>query len=89
MLDAAVPERPCFIVASDGHSACLNSGVCEAVGLIAGTADPLHDHFVLDVDNFATGMPHEEAIDWAIERLPKFADVDFRQRVRFGHATSL
>jgi predicted amidohydrolase YtcJ len=36
VLDAVVPDRPSFILASDGHNACLNSKACEAVGLETG-----------------------------------------------------
>src|SRR5690606_7166362 len=48
VLDRAVPDRPCFVLASDGHNACLNSAACAAVGLVAGTPDPQNGHFVLD-----------------------------------------
>ena len=48
VLDAAVPDRPCYIMASDGHNACLNSKGCEMVGLVLGTPDPVNGHFVLD-----------------------------------------
>ncbi len=48
VLDAAVPDRPCYILASDGHNACLNSLGCKAIGLERGTPDPFNGHFVVD-----------------------------------------
>ena len=59
VLDAAVPDRPCYIVASDGHNACLNSKACALVGLVRGTPDPENGHFVLDANGEPTGMLHE------------------------------
>lgn len=86
VLDAAVPDRPSFILASDGHNACLNSKACEAVGLRRGIADPLNGHFVLDANGEPTGMLHEDAIDWVRERMPEPSDADYAEGVRFGQA---
>ena len=44
VLDEAVPDRPCHIVASDGHNACMNSKACEMIGLARGTPDPENGH---------------------------------------------
>ena len=86
VLDHAIPDRPCYILASDGHNACLNSKACEAVGLADGLADPPNGHFVRDAKSQATGMLHEDAVAWARERMPKPTDLDYADGVRFSQA---
>lgn len=86
ILDQAVPDRPCHILASDGHNACLNSKACEAIGLVVGLADPPNGHFVVDAQGRPTGMLHEDATDWARERMPQPTDEDFTQGVCFAQA---
>ncbi len=86
VLDAAVPDRPCYIVASDGHNACLNSKGCEMVGLVRGTPDPVNGHFVLDANGEPTGMLHESATDWAESFMPVPSDEDYANGVRFSQA---
>ena len=86
VLDAAVPDRPCFILASDGHNACINTKAIEAVGLVKGTADPLNGHFVVDDRGEPTGMLHESAVNWVEERMPEVTDADYADGVRYGQA---
>ena len=86
LLDRAVPDRPCLIVASDGHNACLNTKGCEAVGLTADTADPRNGHFVRDADGTPTGMLYEDAIPWAEARMPPPTDEDFAEGVLWAQA---
>jgi predicted amidohydrolase YtcJ len=86
VLDRAVPDRPSFILASDGHNACMNSLACEYVGLVKGIADPPNGHFVLDDDGVPTGMLHEDAIKWADERMPQPGDDDFAFGVKWAAA---
>jgi predicted amidohydrolase YtcJ len=77
LLDRAVPDRPCLIVASDGHNGCLNSRGITAVGLDAATPDPINGHFVRDPDGGATGLLYETAVMWAEARMPQPTDADF------------
>ena len=86
VLDRAVPDRHCFILASDGHNACLNSRACAFVGLVKGIADPPNGHFVLDAAGAPTGMLHEDAIKWADERMPQPTDDDFAFGVKYAAA---
>ncbi|MGB8313087.1 MAG: amidohydrolase [Aestuariivirga sp.] len=86
VLDAAVPDRPCYIVASDGHNACLNSKACELVGLGRGTPDPVNGHFVLDANGEPSGMLHESATDWAESFMPIPTDADYANGVRFSQS---
>lgn len=86
VLDAAVPDRPCYIVSSDGHNACINSLACERIGLRRGTPDPLNGQFVRDRNGEPTGMLYESAMDWAEERMPRPSEDDFAEGVRYGQA---
>ena len=86
VLDEAVPGRPCYILASDGHNACLNSKGCEALGLREGIDDPPLGHFVRDALGVPTGMLHEYAVYWARERMPAITEDDHAAGVRFGQA---
>ncbi|WP_284166111.1 amidohydrolase [Frigidibacter sp. SD6-1] len=86
LLDRAVPDRPCLIVASDGHNACLNSLGCQAVGLTSATPDPQNGSFVRDADGEPTGMLYENAIMWAEARMPRPSDADFAEGVKWAQA---
>jgi predicted amidohydrolase YtcJ len=86
VLDRAVPDRPSFILASDGHNGCLNSMACEMLGLVAGIEDPFNGHFVRDAQGVPTGMLHEDALDWARDRMPALSDDDYADGVRYAQA---
>ena len=86
VLDAAVADRPVYILASDGHNAVLNTKACEAVGLARVTQDPANGHFVRDAGGIPTGMLHEDAIGWARERMPQPADAAYAAGVRYAQA---
>lgn len=86
VLDAAVPDRPCFIMASDGHNGCINSRACAMVGLTADTPDPQNGHFVRGPDGMPTGMLHERAINWVTDRMPPVTDDDYAEGLRFAQA---
>lgn len=88
LLDRAVPDRPCLIVASDGHNACMNSKGCEAVGLVAGTPDPMNGHFVLDENGEPTGLLYEDAVSWAEDQTPRPTDDDFVAGVKWAQKTA-
>ena len=84
VLDAAVPDRPCFILASDGHSATVNSKACEILGIDGNIQDPPNGHFVKDKNGEPTGMLHESAITWVDDRMPEPTDEDYMEGVRFA-----
>jgi predicted amidohydrolase YtcJ len=83
-LDAAVPDRPLFIYASDGHNAAINSKACEMIGLDASVADPAGGSFVRDAAGVPTGLIYEDAIDWVRARMPKKALDAYAAGVRYG-----
>ncbi len=74
VLDRAVPDRPCMIVASDGHNACLNTLGLRAVGFDRSTPDPLNGTIVRDSSGEATGLLYESAIYLAETRMPAPSD---------------
>lgn len=86
VLDAAVPDRPCMIMASDGHNGCINSAAIARVGLTAATPDPENGHFVRDASGQPTGLLYERATGWVDDRKPKPTDDDFAAGVRFAQA---
>ena len=86
VLDEAVPDRPCFIFASDGHNAALNTKGCEAIGLDASVADPRNGQFVRDGEGVPTGLAYEDAIGWIFKRLPEAPLERYADGVRFGQA---
>lgn len=79
VLDVVVPDRPCLIYDGNFHNACLNSAALAMIGVDAETPDPLNGHILRDARGVATGMLHEEAINWATSRLPQTSD-DVRRR---------
>ncbi|MCB2110889.1 MAG: amidohydrolase [Defluviimonas sp.] len=84
LLDRAVPDRPCLIMASDGHNGCINSAAMERVGLTAATPDPENGHFVKDAAGLPTGLLYERATSWVEDRMPAPSDDDYAEGVRFA-----
>lgn len=79
VLDAVVPDRPCLVYDANFHNACLNSAAITRVGLADDTPDPPNGHFVRDAKGHATGMLHEDAIYWALPRLPQTSEETFQK----------
>lgn len=73
LLDRVVPDRPAVIYDSSYHNACLNSRALELAGIGPDTADPPNGHIVKRGGK-SLGMLHEEAIGWAVARLPQLTD---------------
>jgi len=84
VLDAAVGDRPVFLRDANGHSAVINSRACDLLGLDATTPDPANGRFVRAPDGIPTGMLHEDAMDWARNRMPTTPDRDFVEGVRWA-----
>ncbi len=84
VLDAVVPDRPCFILASDGHNATINSRACELLGVDRNIVDPPNGRFVRDATGEPTGMLYEDAIAWVDERMPEPTDAEYEAGVHFA-----
>ncbi|MEO6298993.1 MAG: amidohydrolase [Paracoccaceae bacterium] len=86
VLDTVVPDRPCLIYDGNFHNACLNSKAVEMAGIGDETRDPLNGHIVRDALGHATGMLHEEAINWACGFLPETSDETLARGLLAGMA---
>ncbi len=86
LLDRVVPDRPGVVYDSSFHNACLNSRALELAGIGADTPDPPNGHILRDGQGRATGMLHEEAIQWAVGRLPQLTDDHWYQGLLAGQA---
>ncbi len=86
VLDRAVPDRPCLIVASDGHNACLNSRGLAAMGIDTATPDPHSGQIVRDATGEATGLLYELAIPMVEARMPAPTDAAFTDGVKWAMA---
>jgi predicted amidohydrolase YtcJ len=71
ILDAAVPDRPVFLEAFDGHSAWANSKALTAAGITRATPDPPNGRIVRDAKGEATGALQEEAGELVFRFAPK------------------
>jgi predicted amidohydrolase YtcJ len=86
VIDAAVSDRPAILYDTSFHNACLNSRAMALAGLTRGVPDPVNGHFVLDANGNPTGMLHEDAIAWAVKRLPEADDATWRLGLLAGQA---
>jgi predicted amidohydrolase YtcJ len=86
VLDRVVGDRPAVLYDSSYHNACLNSRALAMTGIGDDTPDPLNGHIVRDARGRATGMLHEEAIAWAVARLPQLTAVDHFSGLLAGQA---
>jgi predicted amidohydrolase YtcJ len=61
LLDAAVPDRPVFLLNNDVHAAWVNTAALAAAGIDASTPDPWDGYLVRDPDGSPTGTLQEGA----------------------------
>lgn len=85
LLDTACASRPVITYDSSFHNACLNSAALALAGIGAETPDPPNGHIVKQGGQ-PTGMLHEEAIPWALARLPDLTEEDRMAGLRAGQA---
>ena len=85
-LDPLTGDRPALIYDSSYHSACLNSAALLMAGIGDDTPDPPNGHILRDASGRATGMLHEEAIPWALSRLPALSDEQLLAGLLAGQA---
>lgn len=70
ILDQAVPDRPVYLVAFDGHSSWANSKALAMAGITRGTPDPPNGKIVRDDQGEATGALKESAGDLVARMMP-------------------
>lgn len=86
LIDPVTGDRPAVLYDSSFHNACLNSAALALAGIDDATPDPPNGHIVRDARGRATGMLHEEAIPWALDRLPGLTDEQWLEGLRAGQA---
>ncbi len=75
-LDRAVPDRPAFFYAADGHSAWVNSAALALAGVTRETNDPPNGRIERDSRGEPTGTLREGAISLVASKLPKYSDAE-------------
>jgi hypothetical protein len=85
-LDRAVPDRPVMAWDDSAHSACLNTRALDLAGIGDDTPDPPNGHIVRDARGQATGMLFEDAIPWAVARLPALDDAQWLEGLAAAQA---
>ena len=78
-LDAAVNDRPVFLINRDAHGAWVNSRAMELAGIDAATPDPIDGRIERDANGNPTGMLHEGAMALVGDLIP---DTTVEERVR-------
>ncbi len=86
VMDRAVPGRPAVAFDSSYHNACANSAALAAAGIGDDTPDPPNGRIVRDDRGRATGMLHEAAIPFVMNRLPALPPDVQAEGVRAGQA---
>ena len=85
LLDKAVPDRPVFLYAADGHSAWANSRALSIAGVTKNTPDPKPGRIERDT---ATGEPtgtlREDAMGLIEKHLPEYSTEDYIKGLRRG-----
>jgi len=81
-LDAAVSDRPVFLVSKDGHSAWVNSMALEAAGITRETPDPPRGRIDRDKDGEPIGSLQESAIELVGKLVPRITPEEARQGLK-------
>lgn len=63
VLDAAIPDRPVFLYANDGHTAWANTKALQLAGITAESSDPPHGEIVRRADGSPSGALLESATE--------------------------
>ena len=79
LLDAAIPDRPVFLLNRDAHGAWVNSRAMKLAGIDAATPDPSDGRIERYADGNPTGMLHEGAMALVGRLIP---DSTVEERVR-------
>jgi hypothetical protein len=78
LLDRAVPDRPAFIYAADGHSAWVNSRALALAGITRDTPDPPNGRIERDPrTGEASGTLREDAIALVADSVPEHTAAEY------------
>ena len=75
-LDAVVPERPVYLVSSEGHAAWVNTKAMELAGIDARTPDPSDGRIERDSDGSPNGTLQEGAAFLVGNIVPPVSNAD-------------
>ncbi len=92
MLDQWVPNRPFFMIESNGHVAYVNSYALKLAGITRHTPDPPLARFVRDANGNLTGRLEESnAMMPFIEKMPVLSAFETQARIKrlLSHAASV
>ncbi|MEZ5283759.1 MAG: amidohydrolase [Vicinamibacterales bacterium] len=70
MLDQVVPDRPAYLIASDGHTGWANTEALRLAGITRATLDPANGVIVRDARGEPTGVLEESAMALMSRVLP-------------------
>ncbi|MFI1018690.1 amidohydrolase [Streptomyces sp. NPDC020965] len=83
-LDAAVPDRPVFLLNRDRHGAWVNSRALALAGIDRHTPDPPDGRVERDRTGTPTGTLHEGAADLVARRLPAITAYEYEEALLEG-----
>ena len=83
-LDAAVSDRPVFLVSKDGHTAWVNSKALEVAGITRETPDPARGRIDRDKDGEPIGSLQESAIELVQKLVPGTSFDEARQGLKMA-----
>ncbi len=84
LLDAAVPDRPAYLSAADGHSVWVNSKALALAGVTKATPDPPYGRIERDAAGEPSGTLREDAADLVAKLLPARSAKDQTDGLREG-----
>jgi len=80
-LDEAAPENPVLLVRVCGHAAVANTRALEKLGLLSGEPEELRGMVVRE-DGEPTGLLVEDAVSWAMEKIPRPGRATLKELLR-------
>jgi predicted amidohydrolase YtcJ len=92
-LDAAVPDRPVYLMNTDTHAAWVNTKALELAGITADTPDPWDGYFVRDAEGPTGCLQEGTAYTFWSDHVPADSTEDWMASVRvaqeFLHALGI
>jgi predicted amidohydrolase YtcJ len=85
-LDSAVPDRPAYLAAADGHSAWVNSRALALAQVTRATPDPPNGRIERDPAGNPTGTLRESAMDLVARHIPPRSPAEIRDGIVRGLA---
>jgi predicted amidohydrolase YtcJ len=84
LLDQAVPDRPAYLTAYDGHSAWANTAALKLAGITRATPNPKNGIIVKDAAGEPTGVLKESAMALVRTVLPQPTRAERLDAIRAG-----